>query len=131
MKHEAKRGLFRPQRTVRSIPIRENIVAPPAVVSQYCAKPESDGTGVCARCMFPKVGTVGNIRIFIDSLKGDETALLRIGPLDGPGDATQVEVKAGVNQIEGRFAVADGDRLKIEVIKPQVTGVWISFLYQT
>jgi len=74
---------------------------------------------------------VTNFRIIIDSLKAEEKAIIQIRPVDGvAGAADQIEVAAGLNKIKGEFDVDDGERLVLDVISPQVTGVWVSFLYK-
>ena len=128
MKHLVKAGRFRSAVRPPVIPPKFVAVASPAPVMQYCAKPESDGIGICARLFFVEAGTVSALTIVVDSLKSDDNAMMRLRPL-GAGASEQFEVKAGVNRV-GEFVVKAGERLVLEVIGPQVDGVWVGFNYK-
>jgi len=124
------RGLFRQKRAKKPIPVVERVIAPPAPVSTYCAKPENDGVGPVMRFQFPVAGVVSDIWIEIESLRADETAILQLEPLADTGPIERIEVAAGPQQIRGVFSVAAGEKLLVTVVKPQVEWVWVSFMFQ-
>jgi len=105
------------------------VVAPPSPVSHYCERPEQDGIGLVMRYLFPADGRVTDIRFHVESLKPGETATISI---ESPGEIGMVaEVPDGVSEFPGELQVSAGQKVFINVVRPTVDGVWVSFLYHT